>query len=73
MDNFPDLSLLHLAVGSRRHPHHLSEKPRKIIGISNTNLMANLIDFYIREIEQTTSMLYFELIKISHRRIAGAL
>ena len=63
-------AFLHLFVAAGRHPHDLAEEPGEVIAVFNAYLVAYLVDFHIRKIQQTASLANFQLVEIGQRWIA---
>ena len=61
------LHLLEGSVVARTHTHYLREKAREIIWVVNAELIANLVKFHRRVIEQIARLLYFQQIIVGKR------
>lgn len=63
------MSFLGISVFLRRYSHDFGEKAREIEGILESHLVAYLVDFHIRGIQQFAGFLDLQLIEIAQRTV----
>ena len=62
-----------VAVGAGRHTHYLGEHAREIVGVVYPELVADLVQFHRRVIDEAACSPDLEKIKVADGAVAGAL